>query len=111
MIKLLKLILLRYFPLLAKKSFKVKRSRQDKSFWKSFDHLPKSTLIPRKPGLKPRLLIVFPANYNLKTFKPAAGNYHFEIFRSAQEIYGSESIQAHYPLENTDWLVECRSIF
>ena len=110
MVKSVKLILLRYLPYLAKKAFNVKRLRQDKSFWESFEYLPKSTSIPRKTGLKPRLLIVFPADYDLKTFKPAAGNYHYEIFRSAQEIYGSESIQAHYPLENTDWLVECRLI-
>jgi hypothetical protein len=110
MIKLLKLILFRYFPLLAKKAFDVKRSRQDKSYWVSFKQLPKSISTLGRSSSKPRLLIVFPANYNLKTFKPAMGNYHFEIFRSAQEIYGSESIQAHYPLENTDWLVECRLI-
>ncbi len=111
MANFLKLLLLRYLPALAKKGFAWKRLREEKSYWASLDKYTQTATKQKTSVEQPRLLIVLPSDNNVvNPFEPATGNYHYEIFRSSQERYGSHSIVAFYTTQNRDWVDECRLI-
>lgn len=111
MTNLVKLLVMRFFPALAKMAYSHKRLREDRAYWGSIDLTSRAEGSSVCPGRKPRLLIVLPANFDTETpFKPALGNYNFEILRSAQERYGIEGVEVFFPSPATDWIQECRMI-
>lgn len=68
-------------------------------------------MVESKDAKRSRLLIVLPRDYNLETpFAPAAGNYNYEIARSAEERYGVGATDVYFPTQETDWITECRKI-
>jgi hypothetical protein len=111
MANFLKLLLLRYLPLAAKRAFKTKRLLEDASYWSSFELPQQRTPEAKKLPDQPRLLIVPPADYDEAIpFEPASGNYNYEILRSSQERYGLNAVELFLPTKSNDWASECRMI-
>ena len=109
--RFLKLLVLRYLPPLAKMAFRAKRLKEDKAYWSTFAASKEVRGGGTKEARQPRLLIVLPRDYNLDTpFVPAAGNYNYEIARSAEERYGTVATEVYFPSQKTDWITECRKI-
>jgi hypothetical protein len=111
MSKFLKLILLRYLPSLAMKAFAAKRIKEDPGYWSVFKMYRYKVSRGAEAPNRPRLLIVLPAGYDgAVSFEPSTGNYNYELFRSAKERYGGDSIELFPPTKSNDWVSECRLI-
>lgn len=111
MSRFLKLLILRYLPHLSKIAFRAKRLKEDKEYWSTFVSSKEVTAGETNDAIQPRLLIMLPQDYNLETpFAPAAGNYNYEIAQSAEERYGVGATEVYFPTQESDWVIECRTI-
>lgn len=111
MANLLKLMLLIYFPAIAKKFFDAKREREDQLYWSSFKMSPCTRHLEMSPQNQTKLLFILPPGYrDSSPFEPAQGNYNYEIVRSAIERYGENSVEVFHSTTNNDWAYECRKI-
>ncbi len=111
MINSVKLLFLRYLPLIARFIYGKKRFREDQDYWSTLETPQAETGMFAEMRGRPRLLIVLPADYdNGSPFEPASGNLHYEIYQSARERYGAEWIEIFHLPKDLDWIDQCRTI-
>jgi hypothetical protein len=107
----LKLILLRYFPGFAKRAYRKTREIEDRAYWSSLPSRVSLISAIESDAKKPRLLIVIPPiEDSMAAFGPGAGNYFYEILRSAQDRYGAENVEPHFISTDIPWEQECEKI-
>jgi len=111
MINFIKLVFLRYFPSFSKSAYRKKRWAEDRAYWSSLSPgfgLGAST---EKGSGSPRLLIIIPPiRESLTEFGPGAGNYFYEIFRSAQDRYGEQNVAFYEISPDKPLDQECRAV-
>jgi hypothetical protein len=110
-VKYLKLILLRYFPGFAKSAYRKAREIEDRAYWSSLPSRVSPISDKESDAKRPRLLIVIPPiRDSMAAFGPGAGNYFYEILRSAQDRYGAENVESHFISTDIPWEQECEKI-